>query len=518
MFRLTIPLFVLAAFNCPAANHYVSLESTNAMPPYATWATATPVIQEALLAADAGDTVVVSNGVHNSWEASVGSELFRVAITKAITLLSVNGPQFTVIDGGGRLHCAYLADGASLTGFTLTNGYASAWPGGGVYCQSTNAFLTNCVLAYNSAGGCGGACGGTLYNCTLSYNSGGLGAGGAGDCVLYNCALWGNRAGDAGGGAGSSTLYDCYVGNNSINLFGGGADSCTLYNCLLTGNSARQGGGAHLSTLYNCKVTGNSAASGGGADSCTLYNCTVTANSRDGAYGTLYNCTVAGNSGLGAGGTLYNSIVYSNASSSVENYDISSSLNHCCTTPMPTNGIGNITNAPLFVNGDLGLQSNSPCINAGNNAYVATATDLDGNPRIVGGTVDIGAYEYQGTGSVISYAWLQRYGLPTDGSADGIDSDHDGMNNWQEWICGTDPTDPLSVLRLLSVAPTATTATVTWQSVAGVTYFVERGTNLATPFRLLATNIIGQAATTTYTYNITGSLTPLFHRVGVTAP
>jgi hypothetical protein len=39
------------------------------------------------------------------------------------------------------------------------------------------------------------------------------------------------------------------------------------------------------------------------------------------------------------------------------------------------------------------LQANSPCINAGNNGYVVSATDLDGNPRIVGGTVDVGAYE-----------------------------------------------------------------------------------------------------------------------------
>jgi hypothetical protein len=40
------------------------------------------------------------------------------------TLLSVNGPQFTIIDGLGDTNpCVSLTDGASLTGFALNNGY-----------------------------------------------------------------------------------------------------------------------------------------------------------------------------------------------------------------------------------------------------------------------------------------------------------------------------------------------------------------------------------------------------------
>jgi sugar lactone lactonase YvrE len=67
--------------------------------------------------------------------------------------------------------------------------------------------------------------------------------------------------------------------------------------------------------------------------------------------------------------------------------------------PLPGSGTGNRNDAPLFLDqagGNLRLQTNSPCIDAGNNAYAPGTTDLDGNPRIVGTSVDMGAYEFQG--------------------------------------------------------------------------------------------------------------------------
>ena len=48
-----------------------------------------------------------------------------------------------------------------------------------------------------------------------------------------------------------------------------------------------------------------------------------------------------------------------------------------------------------LIGGDYYLQSGSLCINVFNNTYATSATDLDGNARIIGGTVDVGAYEYQ---------------------------------------------------------------------------------------------------------------------------
>jgi PKD repeat protein len=421
--------------------HYVAANSTNPVPPFISWTTAAMSIQDAVDVATAGDEIVVADGLYATGGRAVGANLSmnRVAVTNRVTLRSVNGPQSTLIQGAkgfsgtnidDAVRCVYLANGASLFGFTLTNGATllsgnleDDQAGGGVWCESTDATLSNCVLVANSAGFGGGAYRGTLYNCLVSSNS-----------VI----------GDANGG-----------------------------------------GGACQSTLYNCNITGNSASSAyGGVSRSTLYNC----------------------------------IVYYNLAPFGENYDWPSSLNYCCTTPTPTNGIGN---KPLFVDynsGNQHLQSNSPCINAGNNAFVAAGKDFDGKPRIVGGTVDIGAYEFQGSNSVISYAWLQQYGLPTDGSADFIDSDNDGMNNWQEWVCGTDPTNAQSALRMLSAVPTGTNATVTWESVAGVSYFLQVTTNHDSPFTLLATNIAGQAGTTSYadTNAIGGG--PFFYRVGVPLP
>jgi hypothetical protein len=218
---------------------------------------------------------------------------------------------------------------------------------------------------------------------------------------------------------------------------------------------------------------------------------------------------------------LVNCIVACNAAWADYNYTTDSTCGYCCTVPLPANGFGNITNNPLFVDlasGNLRLQSNSPCINAGDNASVVGNTDLDGRPRIVGGTVDIGAYEYQPCASGAFIGWLQQYGLATDGSADYSDPDGDGLNNWQEWRCGTNPTNSLSALRMISALPNGTKVTVTWQSVAGITYFLERTTNLPGPasvFTPVATGIPGQDGTTSYLDTNAIGTRPAFYRAGV---
>jgi len=459
--------------------HYVDAHSGNPIPPYASWITAASTIQDAVdVATTAGAIVLVTNGVYATGGRVVHGVLTnRVAVDKPVVVQSVNGSEFTVIDAGqfGRSRCVYLTNGAKLSGFSLINGATrdDGDPyydrgGGGVFCESKDVLISDCAILTNSAFWGGGVVGG----------------------VLSNCVLIQNKARSGGGGANGSTLHHCTLKANQA-LFGGGACASELNNCVLYRNlCSDNGGGAYAGSLANCTLVENAATT----------------------------------PGLGAGGgtwgsALYNCLLYGNAARIGPDYD-SATLNYCVATPLPTNGVGNLSIDPLFVdvsNGDLHLSPDSPCINAGNNAYAQGTTDSDGNPRIAGGTVDIGAYEVQDPRSQISYAWLLEFGLATDGSADTLDSDDDGMNNWGEWRCATTPTNAASVLRLVSATSDGTAVSVTWQSVVDRSYFLERAFGLtAKPaFMCIATNLPGSKGTTAFSdTNVSGN-GPYFYRVGV---
>ena len=320
-----------------------------------------------------------------------------------------------------------------------------------------------------------------------------------------------------------TSLAGFWLRHGAADLFGGGvfcaSSNVVLTNCVITDNTvytnfngsvSGSGGGVYGGTLYNCVVASNSAAvSGGGAIASTLYNCTVTDNYAGRYGGGVYSSAST------------NCIVYFNTATLPYNNHSLASLNHCCTTPMPTNGVGNITNAPQFVNyprGDLRQNGISPCIDAGDNSTVGTGIDLAGYPRIMRGTVDIGAYEFQGTNAIVFYAWVQHHGVVIDGTTDYEDPDGDGMNNWQEWVCYTCPTNPLMNLRLVSALPVGANVAVRWKSAGGVTYLLERSTNLASPFMLLATNLVGQLSEFVYTDTNVPGRGPFFYRVGVRPP
>lgn len=364
--------------------HYVNVNNPSPASPYTNWADAATVIQDAVDAATAGDTVLCSNGVYDTGGmVTPGYALTnRVCITNAVTVRSVNGPGVTIIAGaeaagGGcgddAVRAVFMNNGSMLTGFTITNGYTAADSG---------------YIAFDESGG-------GIWLTT--------------DCVVSNCTITGNMADNYGGGVyfhEDGTLnHSRIIGNESYDGDGGGVclnGDGTLNNCILRGNTAWfYGGGICLETngtLNNCEIRGNTSSDSGGGVYMyggILNNCTLTENS-------------AANNGGGAcldwGGTLNNCIAWSNTASSYHDIRNNSGLaiRYTCASDGVTHGTDNcITNNPLFVdasNSNFQLQATSPCINTGDNTYAPTNAspyDLAGNPRIVFGTVDMGAYEVQ---------------------------------------------------------------------------------------------------------------------------
>jgi hypothetical protein len=443
--------------------HYVSTNSL-AVWPYTNWITAARDIQDAVDAAEDSDLVVVNDGIYDTGGAEVYILSNRVAISKAITVRSLNGPDNTFIVGAAdpvstngplAMRCAYVTNGAALVGFTLTNGhtYASGLfnigdDGGGVLLDQ-GGLVSNCVIVGNSAFVSGGGVfcdAGTLIDCSIAGNRADINSGGGVYCgygaILDRCTVISNSA-PAGGGVYcfDGTLIDCTISNN-IAEFGGGAHSdgiAGFYNCIFSGNMAVEGGGAscyggrfygctmegnsaelygggillYRGTNINGTMTGNYAMDGGGVycDGGVLQNCLISSNTSSnhggGAYcywGNLDNCTIVGNSATNGGGGIYcdsggiinNCIVWTNpvGSNWVESVPGCGSWSHCCTIPLI--GVNGLPYDPWFLSDDdYRLSDGSPCIDSGINLpWMTGATDLDGLPRILGTTVDVGVYEY----------------------------------------------------------------------------------------------------------------------------
>jgi len=393
--------------------NYVAITSTNPVPPYSSWTTAATNIQDAIDVAVVGATVLVSNGIYSTGGRTLPGlpETNRVLIDKAITVASVNGYQNTMIGGLiSTIRAVYITNGATLVGFSLTNGFAQY--GGGAYCE-TGAVLIACRISKNTAGQWGGG----VYRGRLI------------DCLIDN-----NQA----------------IGGGMAYVHGGGADSATLINCLLVNNTA---GGVSVSEI-----------SGAGAHASLLVNCTVVSN----------RITGSGNYGGGVGRcTNINTIVYGNSTPSLNSNHFDSVFTYSCTAPLPS-GSGNITNDPRFVDAGITnfyLLSDSPCIDSGNNADVVSTNDLGGNPRILNGVVDMGAFEFLADTDFdgIPNDWEILYGLdPNASNGPSANADDDWMTDLEEYIADTHPTngasffpkiiltDPPLGTMVLDVDPTST--------------------------------------------------------------
>lgn len=437
---------------------------------------------------------------------------------------------------------------ATLENCVISSNLANTSGGGAYYCVLSHCLLTNNAATNAASGWGGGAASSTLRYCQVVGNTSAHNGGGVSSCQVTNCTVRANTARSYGGGANGGSLNSCVLAENTAAEYGGGMDNATLTGCVLSNNAANSGGGSYAGWLSNCVVLNNRATNnGGGADHSALLNCRLNGNSAAGygggvhrgsvtncslfhnqanngggtAYGTVVNGSIGGNSASSLGGgaassTMINCVIWGNTASASSNTS-AVTLSYSCTQPY-VSGTGNLATDPRFVNlsaGDLRLQSNSPCTDAGTGVVTADGPDLDGNARFSGLAPDLGATEFQ-SGDPF-YAWRLYYTLPTDGSADYANPDSDGLNNWQEWIAGTDPTNALSALRIVAISNAPSGAIIQWNGVANRTYWLESATNLAAPvYSLVASNLAGQDGILVCADTNSPGRPARFYRVGVT--
>ncbi|MBX7105048.1 MAG: hypothetical protein K1X57_13265 [Gemmataceae bacterium] len=374
---------------------------------------------------------------------------------------------------GEMLNRVFTLDGpgdmtVNMSGVTIANGNA-ADNGGAINNTDETLVLNNCVFSSNSATTNGGAiwlnvaaASLTMTNTKFTNNSSGNGGAIArisnGSITIDSSTFSGNFSG-ASGGAISMSL-----------------GSLTVENSTFVGNSAAGSGGA-VSTVdglgkvfyRNSTFSGNSAAVAGGAISTThygssleIFNSTIVNNDAPSGGGVSHTGSPGGS--VIGGFNIVSSIISNNTTGTFEvnstGFDTSYSHSILGSLGGGAKIIDNGGNLPLGTNalvGPLGnyggptqtvaLFTGSPAVNAGANPGGLTFDQRGaGFPRVVGGTIDIGAFE--GTlpipgGGLVPLGPITKIGT-TPNSVQVIYTDDTGINVSSIGTSDIDILDPLS--------------------------------------------------------------------------
>ena len=369
-----------------------------------------------------------------------GGGLYNNANNLSLTECTFEGNNADANDGGGVYNSG---NNLSFANCIFENNVAYEGNGGGVYNSGNNIsfmngmFRSNLVHFGNGAGIYNYADSDTanlsLVGCTFQSNTTHNGGNGAGmynyangiyavaNPSLLNCTFENNSAVTNGGGLynharfgiASPSLLNCTFENNLAAINGGG-----MYN---HGNS-----GVASPSLVNCTFRSNTARSGTGGIcffgdygelAAKITNCIFDQNNRhigynDGLAGTqpiFTNCTFWKSTGAAirinnwnSGQTpldFINCIFWGNGLMKAGKGGTAAlNVRHSIIQDNAYNGAENINSNPLFtnpMNGDFTLLQGSPAINAGINDSLpeGITTDIIGNERIQGLTVDMGAFE-----------------------------------------------------------------------------------------------------------------------------
>ncbi len=383
-------------------------------------------LRQALLDAASGTTITFAPGLAGGTLALTSGEL---DITQNVTIngdLDGNGTPDITIDG--RAASRVFEEGgspaifATLDGLVITNGWAAS--GGGIATgDADNLFLKNSKVIDNHVSGSGGGIYGgpggevVLINTTVSGNtSDGTGGGIYANSVLttINATISGNYSTTDGGGiglgvaGGGSFTNTTLVGNesreNGGGIYGHGASQIRFYDSTLTGNYAGAvGGGIYnggstfpLTLLSNSIDAGNAAAVSApdlALDGSPLFlhgnNILGSApanasqiNKDSGTYTQIDGTSVAALAGVFARiGPNPRTLVLSGVLA-----DNGGPVRTVAITP---DGMAYNTGS------NAALPSDSLDVNGNSNTSEPLPVDARGFDRVVGGTVDIGAFEQQ---------------------------------------------------------------------------------------------------------------------------
>jgi hypothetical protein len=353
-----------------------------------------PTIQAGINAASNGDTVLVSAGTYYENINFNG---------KGITVTSASGPAATVIDGskGGYYAAVTFSTNekstSSISGFTLQNGNQ-----GVIYIYGASPTVTGNIITYTNPTGYGGPAavslfsGGGLFQGNFITNTyGGINATvDSGLQIVGNLIVGVNGTGVyLYGSQGPEVVSQNSISANSsnglyYNPFSGGA---TFSQNVVVGNKNTgvvwDSASGPIAFVSNTVTNNNQAQCCGGSGS------ELSANPINGSVTLENNLIVSTGSSsamdctYSAGAAFTNNDVYSAGGSA-----------YAADCPDQTETNDNLSQDPLFadlLSGDYHLQADSPAVNAGtNSAPDEPITDFDGDPRIGGGTIDIGADEY----------------------------------------------------------------------------------------------------------------------------
>ncbi len=301
---------------------------------------------------------------------------------------------------GGLLH-TYLYDDLPQGGY-----------GGGV-CNFGNLNIINSEINNNSAGD-----GGLIFfvkqteaptfACLAFKGGNGGGIANFHNLSLSNCKLINNKAGNGGYFLEVFTLqYCCESGGSGGAIYNNTSAGISLINCLITNN--------HPGNATSCPVGNGAAIFNSGY--INLSNSTVSHQyfPQDVANKTNIDSTERGTNAsilitVNSPTIITNCILYNDPTDNpdVVSYDLytgdttSTQISYSLIgkknwdNPQGNNNLFNVDPGFDGTN-SYELAFNSPCINSGNPDFTwLPPTDLAGQPRIVEGIVDMGAFEFQG--------------------------------------------------------------------------------------------------------------------------